>query len=65
MSIGDGFVILKGANNAATQYLMDKTTAELKQKFAPIIQAIFWPMVTALLLAPQRRAPNPDENRPL
>jgi len=33
--------------------------------FAPIIQAIFWPMVTALLLAPQRRAPNPDENRPL
>ncbi|MEY2810861.1 MAG: hypothetical protein RLZ66_2372, partial [Pseudomonadota bacterium] len=24
-----------------------------------------WPVVSVLLLAPQRRAPNPDENRPL
>ncbi len=24
-----------------------------------------WPVVTVLLLAPQRRAPNPDDNRPL
>ena len=33
--------------------------------FAPILQAALWPVVTALLLAPQRRAPNPDANRPL
>lgn len=38
MSIGDGFAILKGADNAATQYLKDKTTVELRQKFTPVVQ---------------------------
>lgn len=38
MSIGDGFAILKGSDNAATQYLRDKTTAELRQKFTPVVQ---------------------------
>ena len=32
---------------------------------APLFEALLWPIVTALLLAPQRRAPDPDENRPL
>ncbi|MDP1693329.1 MAG: rod shape-determining protein MreD [Burkholderiaceae bacterium] len=32
---------------------------------APLIEAALWPPVTLLLLAPQRRAPDPDENRPL
>jgi rod shape-determining protein MreD len=32
---------------------------------APIWEALLWPIVTLLLLAPQRRAPDPDENRPL
>lgn len=32
---------------------------------APLIEAALWPFVTLLLLAPQRRAPDPDENRPL
>ena len=32
---------------------------------APLYEALLWPVVTALLLAPQRRAPDPDENRPL
>ncbi|MFO1332789.1 MAG: rod shape-determining protein MreD [Rubrivivax sp.] len=32
---------------------------------APLIEALLWPVVTALLLAPQRRAPDPDRNRPL
>ena len=38
MSIGDGFAILKGADNAATQFLKNKTTAELRVKFTPIVQ---------------------------
>ena len=38
MSISDGFSILRGADNAATKYLQDKTNAELKQKFKPIVQ---------------------------
>jgi rod shape-determining protein MreD len=32
---------------------------------APVFEALLWPVVTLLLLAPQRRAPDPDENRPL
>ncbi|QHE83721.1 rod shape-determining protein MreD [Hydrogenophaga sp. BPS33] len=32
---------------------------------APLIEAALWPVVSVLLLLPQRRAPNPDDNRPL
>jgi len=32
---------------------------------APFAEALLWPVVSVLLLAPQRRAPNPDANRPL
>ncbi|WP_332827814.1 rod shape-determining protein MreD [Ramlibacter sp.] len=32
---------------------------------APVLESILWPVVSVLLLLPQRRAPDPDENRPL
>jgi rod shape-determining protein MreD len=32
---------------------------------APVFEALLWPLATMLLLAPQRRAPDPDQNRPL
>lgn len=32
---------------------------------APVLEALLWPLATVLLLAPQRRAPDPDANRPL
>jgi len=32
---------------------------------APVFEALLWPVVTVLLLAPQRRPPDPDQNRPL
>lgn len=32
---------------------------------APLFEALLWPLVSWLLLAPQRRAPDPDQNRPL
>ena len=32
---------------------------------APVLEAALWPLATAVLLAPQRRAPDPDDNRPL
>jgi rod shape-determining protein MreD len=32
---------------------------------APLIEALLWPVISVVLLAPQRRAPDPDENRPL
>jgi len=31
----------------------------------PVLQALMWPLVTFILLAPQRRAPDPDKHRPL
>ena len=69
MSIGDGFGILKGADNAATQYLRDKTTAELKTKFTPIVQAAidkvevtkYWnPIITKYNKIPMVEKQNPD-----
>ncbi len=32
---------------------------------APVIESLLWPVVSVLLLIPQRRAPNPDAHRPL
>ena len=32
---------------------------------APVLEALLWPVVSVILLVPQRRAPDPDENRPL
>ncbi len=32
---------------------------------APLFEALLWPLAVLLLLAPQRRAPDPDQNRPL
>ena len=32
---------------------------------APFLEALLWPVVSVMLLAPQRRAPDRDANRPL
>jgi rod shape-determining protein MreD len=32
---------------------------------APVIEAMLWPLANLLLLLPQRRAPDPDANRPI
>lgn len=32
---------------------------------APLFETLLWPLASWLLLVPQRRAPDPDENRPL
>ena len=32
---------------------------------APVAEALLWPLASWLLLAPQRRPPDPDQNRPL
>lgn len=69
MSISDGFAILKGANDAATQYLKNKTTAELTQKFRPIVQQAidkvqltkYWkPIITNYNKVPLVQKQNPD-----
>ncbi len=69
MSIGDGFKILNGADNAATQYLQDKTSDPLKEKFKPVVQnAIskvevtkYWnPLITTYNKIPTVEKMNPD-----
>lgn len=35
------------------------------QLLAPLLQAVLWPVASVLLLAPQRRAHDPDDIRPL
>lgn len=32
---------------------------------SPVLEAVLWPVVSIVLLLPQRRAPDRDENRPL
>jgi len=32
---------------------------------APLLESMLWPLVSVVLLAPQRMAPNPDKTRPL
>lgn len=32
---------------------------------APLLESLLWPLVSVLLLAPQRRPPDPDKDRPL
>ncbi|NVO05699.1 MAG: rod shape-determining protein MreD [Rhodoferax sp.] len=32
---------------------------------SPVLEAVLWPVANIVLLAPQRRAPDPDANRPL
>lgn len=32
---------------------------------APVFEALLWPLATLVLLAPQRRPPDPDKNRPI
>lgn len=32
---------------------------------APLLEAVLWPLASFMLLAPQRRSPDRDENRPL
>ena len=32
---------------------------------APVFESLMWPLVTMVLLAPQRRPPDRDKNRPL
>jgi hypothetical protein len=39
MTINDAFSILKGADNAATNYLKDQTNADIYRSFKPIINA--------------------------
>jgi rod shape-determining protein MreD len=48
-----------------TRLIVQDAWPHWSQLFAPLMQAALWPLVGALLLAPQRRAFDPDNIRPL
>lgn len=39
MSIADGFAILRGGDNAATSYLKQKTSGQLRTEFNPVVKS--------------------------
>jgi len=72
MSITDGLTILQGGDNAATNFLQNRTSAELTSKFSPIVKAAmnkveltkFWnPIINAYNRIPgvSRRNPNLEQ----
>ena len=48
-----------------TQMLAGGSFPGLSMFLAPPLEALLWPVVSVLLLVPQRRAPDPDADRPL
>jgi rod shape-determining protein MreD len=48
-----------------TRLIVQDAWPHWSQLLAPFLQAALWPLVGALLLAPQRRAFDPDNIRPL
>lgn len=69
LTIQDGFKILKGPNNAATDYLRSKTTAQLTTAFKPVVKRAiekvevtkYWnPLVTQYNRIPFVQRVNPD-----
>lgn len=71
MTIEDAWGILKGNENAATQYLQRTTTAQLKEKFTPVVQSAlnkvnatkyYTDIVTRYNSIPMVQKVNPDLN---
>ena len=69
MSINDAFAILKGNDNAATQYLKKQTSSDLHTEFKPIIKTAiakvevtkYWnPLVKRYNALPLTKKVNPD-----
>jgi len=48
-----------------TRLLTDDQWPSAWQLLSPLLQAVLWPLISNLLLAPQRRPLNPDDIRPL
>jgi rod shape-determining protein MreD len=61
------FPLLAGAHaiQLAVRLLAGHTFPGWSFLLSPVLEALLWPVVTLILLAPQMRAPDPDANRPL
>jgi rod shape-determining protein MreD len=47
------------------RWLSDSVTPSWSMFLAPVLEVMMWPILDALLLAPQRRPPDQDDHRPL
>lgn len=50
---------------AVVRLIVGGTFAGWELAIAPLVEALLWPLASWVLLAPQRRPPDPDQNRPL
>lgn len=57
--------LVAGLLEWATRLIVHDAWPHWSQLLAPVMQAALWPLVGAVLLAPQRRAFDPDNIRPL
>lgn len=48
-----------------TRLITDDQWPSAWQLLSPVLQAVLWPLISHVLLAPQRRAHDPDDIRPL
>ncbi len=69
LTIADGFSILRGPDNAATQYLSSKTSTQLHTKFKPVVNSAlqkvnltkYWkPLIDTYNKIPTVQKMNPD-----
>lgn len=51
--------------SAVVRLIVGGTFPGWELAIAPVVEALLWPIATWMLLAPQRRPPDPDQNRPL
>ena len=58
-------MIAAHAVELAVRMLVGGSFPGVQLLLAPLIEALLWPLVTVVLLLPQRRAPDPDADRPL
>lgn len=64
LQVGPIFV-LSAASEWLVRALVGDGAPAWSQGLSPVLQALLWPLANLLLLAPQRRAHDPDDIRPL
>lgn len=64
LQVGPIFV-LSAASEWLVRALAGDGAPTWSQGLSPVLQALLWPLANLLLLAPQRRAHDPDDIRPL
>jgi rod shape-determining protein MreD len=59
------FILLGDAVGWIIRLSMGENFPGWSMFIAPFLETLLWPVANSILLAPQRRAHNPDENRPI